>query len=472
MEITSLSFITLTILSVFVFHLLKPKYKILFLTLLSCCFIASFSYKLLIYIIVYSFLNYLIGIKLSGIQKKLLFIIGITLNLLQLVLFKYYHFTIEPVFKFFNYTSTLSNISNIIIPIGISYFTLQALGYLINIKMGWEKPEKNYLHFLLYIIFYPKFLSGPIERSNHFLPQLKKCTSFNYAQVTEGLKIALFGFFKKIVIANQLSLVVTSAHSNIESFTTLNLWIVVFLQPLYLYFDFSGYTDIAIGLAKTFGIELVPNFNKPFFSENVTNFWKRFHMSLSSWFNDYVFKQLSFRYRKWGKYASVFAVFITFTLFGIWHGAGWQFMVLGFIQAAALNYEFFTKKLRAKIFLKLPYNLRSWSGRVFTYAFFSFSLIFFFSQDIKSAVTFFVGLIDFSSDAGIGDLKFIPISIVFLILAVLFFEYIEQDQKVIHSKLVSYWSNHGYLRIGIYYLIAALILSQIGEKITFVYQMF
>ena len=134
----------------------------------------------------------------------------------------------------------------------------------------------------------------------------------------------------------------------------MSLWILLLLVPIYLYFDFSGYTDIAIGFAKVFGIDLLPNFNRPFFSENMTSFWRRFHMSLSLWFNDYIFKQTSFRYRKWGIFASVFAVFITWMLFGIWHGAGWIFMLLGFLQAVAIYYEVFTRKIRFKFF---PFGL-------------------------------------------------------------------------------------------------------------------
>ena len=204
-------------------------------------------------------------------------------------------FRSDPVFEALNSTIAVSKLSEIIVPLGISYFTLQGIGYLINVKMGWEKPEKNFLIFLLYIIFYPKFLSGPVERSNHILPQLKQLTGFNDQQVSDGLRLALIGFFKKVAIANQIAPYTVGSYENINFADGSTSWLIFIIQPLYLYFDFSGYTDMARGVAKTFGIELLPNFNRPFFADNVTNFWKRFHISLSSWFNDYVFKQTSFK---------------------------------------------------------------------------------------------------------------------------------------------------------------------------------
>jgi alginate O-acetyltransferase complex protein AlgI len=473
MEIISIPFAAVSIISIFIYYLLEHKYRTFFHLFLSLGFVASFSRNLLVYVLIYSLINYFIGFKLQTSKyKKTLFVTGIALNLLQIIVLKYYDFTIGPVFQLFSYTSSISHLSELIVPVGISYFTLQGIGYLINVKMGWEKSEKDFPDFLLYMIFYPKFLSGPVERSNHFLPQIKKGNSFNEQKVAEGLKIALFGFFKKVVIANQLSIVVTSSHTDLELYSGINLWIATLIQPLYLYFDFSGYTDIAIGLAKTFGIDLLPNFNRPFFSQNVTTFWRRFHMSLSFWFNDYIFKQLSFRFRKWGIYASVFAVFVTFSLFGIWHGAGWNFMILGVLQAFALNYEFFTKRQRSEIFSKMPEFLRVWSGRLFTYIFFSLSLIFVFSPDLESSLNYFIGLTDLNSgfDLRAFSLRSLP-ALCFLSLFLLF-EYFEQDKDKIYNKIVKFWNYHSFFRISIYYIMVILIISQLGEKLTFVYQAF
>jgi len=336
-------------------------------------------------------MNYLLGNKIvRGGNSKRWLRVGIVFNMTQLILLRYAAFAIDPLLGLISLQLKVSGLAEVIVPIGISYYTLQGIGYLINLKMGWEKPEKSFAHFLLYIIFFPKFISGPIERSNNFLPQLTNILSFNRKNISEGFRLIINGLLRKVVIANQLSLIINPIYSNVSQANGLVLLLVIFLQPLYLYFDFSGYTNIAIGVARGFGIKLLPNFNMPLFSENVTIFWRRFHMSLAFWFNDYVFKQLSFRLRRWKKYASVTAVFITWILFGIWHGAGWNFMVLGMIQALAINYEFFTKKLRAKLFCNFSPVMRKWIGRFITYFFFGSSLVFFFSPDLQTAIQYFV----------------------------------------------------------------------------------
>jgi alginate O-acetyltransferase complex protein AlgI len=342
--------------------------------------------------------------------------------------------------------------------------------------MGWEKPEKKFLNFLLYIIYYPKFLSGPVERSNHFLPQLNIIQTFNKQQVTEGLRIALFGYFKKVAIANQLAPFLNSTYANLNSVDGSSLWILLLLQPLYLYFDFSGYTDIAIGIAKTFGIELLPNFNRPFFSENMTTFWKRFHISLSSWFNDYVFRQTSYKYRRWGVYASVFALLVTWTLFGIWHGAGWNFMMLGLLQALAIIYEFFTKKWRISFFSKVPEYPRKWIGRICTYLFYGGSLVFFFSPDINSSFIYFSKLTKINYTVSAIAMREIPLSFLILTIVFLFIELIQNDFKNVSKKLEYFWSGDNKINILFRWTIyssAISILFVLGSEVQqFIYAQF
>jgi alginate O-acetyltransferase complex protein AlgI len=473
MEIISLTFVFLALVSVFIFYLLDHKYRTGYLTLISCCFVTGIHFYLLIYILLYSAVNYFIGKKITVSRyRKLVFRIGVIVNIAQLAVCKYSAFSLVPVLQKINGNLNGFKFSEIIVPLGISYFTLQGIGYLINIYMGWEKPEKKFSYFLLYIVFYPKFLSGPIERSNHFLPQINKVRPFNEQQVADGLKIALIGFFKKVVIANPLGLVVNSVYSDLNSFSGINLWAVILIQPLYLYFDFSGYTDIAIGLAKTYGIELLPNFRRPYLSENMTIFWKRFHMSLSFWFNDYLFKQISFRYRRWGNYGSSFAVLVTFTLFGIWHGAGWNFMALGLIQAFAVIYEFLTKRQRIKIFSKMSDLSRVWTSRIFTYLFFGFSLVFFYSPDINSVFSYFSKLSSLDININFG------VSLKLLLLALMgatgfmLNDIFKEDYKSNYEKIELYWLNNRFLRVVGYYLIIILIVSQLSMKVSFIYQMF
>jgi alginate O-acetyltransferase complex protein AlgI len=477
MDIISLRFASLAIASIIVYYLLNYKYRIGYLTILSCGFIASYSFYLLIYILLYSLLNYYLGLKIPNSRfKKSLFRLGIVINLSQLVILKYASFAIDPIIYLFNGNFQISRLAEIIIPVGISFFTLQGIGYIFNVKMGWEKPEKKFLNFLLYITFYPKFLSGPIERSNHFLTQFIKFEPFNVQHVTDGLRIALFGFVKKIVIANQLASLVKGAYMNLDNYDGSTLWIVLLIQPLYLYFDFSGYTDIAIGFSKAFGIELLPNFNRPFLSENVSAFWKRFHISLSSWFNDYVFRQTSFKYRKWGIYASTYAVFVTWLLFGIWHGAGWNFMILGLLQALAINYEFFTKKWRSDLFSRLSDNMRIWLSRLITYLFYCGSLVFFFSPNINAVFHYFSKLSSVNSFS-IGDIRGeIFVTVLLFIVIFMAIEVLKNDFKKIYDQFEKGWMRdqikYKLFRWSLYFSLITILIILSNEVQQFVYFQF
>ena len=477
MEITSSIFILLSTLAVFAYYLLGQKYRVLFLTLLSCGFIATYSHQLLLYILVYTLINYYIGIRLPDSKKKKpLFIAGLVINLTQLILLRYVSFTIGPLFQLLHISWDASVISRIIIPVGVSYFTLQGIGYLININMGWEKPERNVLHFLLYLVFFPRFISGPIDRSNRFLPQLKEKQPFNKENLTEGFRLILFGLVKKVVIANQLSAIVVGAFDPANASESYNILIAMLVQPLYLYFDFSGYTDIAIGIARAFGITIPMNFNRPFLAENMTNFWKRFHSSLSSWFNDYIFMRTMFKYRKWKQNATTFALFVTWILFGIWHGAGWNFMFLGVLQALAVYWEFRTKRWRYKAFSRLPVFFAKWIGRIFTYVFYSFSLTFFFAPDLRSAFSFIAripqggGLLPVS----LSDPKFLLV-IVFILL-VMIMEIIQEDFEKVSQRFELSWKSQNWINVGfrwmVYYIMFVLFMMYNTQNMEFVYVQF
>jgi D-alanyl-lipoteichoic acid acyltransferase DltB (MBOAT superfamily) len=464
MEITSIIFILVSFLAVFVYYLVKPRFRVWYLVLISFGFIATYSEKLLVYVVVYTLVNYIIGLQIPQVRKKrALFILGLVLNLSQLVLLKYVSFTIEPLFRLFSIETDLMSISRFIVPIGVSYFTLQGIGYLINVNLGWEKPERNVSHFLLYMVFYPRFISGPIDRSNLFLPQLKENQTFNPNNITEGARLVLFGLFKKLVVANQLSLIVHGAFQSLDTGSNYNLWLVVLVQPLYLYFDFSGYTDIAIGFARAFGIKIPMNFNRPFLAENMTNFWKRFHASLSSWFHDFIFMRTMFRYRKLKKHATTLALFITWILFGIWHGAGWNFMFLGVLQALAVYWEFATRRTRAKVFNSLPGFIRVWSGRLFTYVFYSVSLVFFFAPDMASALQLFAGLPQSGAQLPV---VFAPHNLAIMLLSILFImalEVIKEDFATISEKIESFFYSNSKMGILfrwlVYYGCIALLMA-------------
>ncbi len=473
MEITTLYYIIIVIVSVFVFYLIKDKYRLGFLILLSCAFIATYSPRLLLYVLIYAAFNFFIAKEIStSTYGRTFYRIGIFVNLTQLILLRYASFAIDPFFRLLNCETRIAVLSDFIIPIGISYFTLQGIGYLINVRMKWEKPEGNFPDFFLYIIFAPKFISGPIERSNHFLTQLKNARVFDSKNVSTGLRIALVGFFKKVVIANHLGTAVTAFYSNPDLFGGAYVWLLIILQPLYLYFDFSGYTDIAIGVSKMFGIDLLPNFNRPFLSGNVSTFWKRFHISLASWFNDYVFKQTSFKLRKWRQGSTIISLLLTWGLFGIWHGAGWNFMFLGLLQALAIIYEFYTKRARMKFFSCWPGGLRLHFARLVTFLFYGFSLTFFFSPDMETTKLLVSSLFQ-PMNTMHGELRAGPILFGLAFAGIMMAgEIVKEDYNNIFYKVELIWSRHKLLRLSVYYILGFLILSQLGGTSVFVYQMF
>ncbi len=210
--------------------------------------------------------------------------------------------------------------------------------------------------------------------------------------LVEGGKLILWGLVKKIIVADTLGLILNKVYGNIDKFEGVPLLIVFILQPIRLYFDFSGYTDMAIGIAKCFGLKLSENFNRPFFAKTVGEFWRRWHMSLSLWCNDFIFNRLLLKYRKQGNKAFVYAVFLSFFIIGIWHGAKWTFVILGILQGIALTYEFYTKKWRQKLILTMPKSISAIVSRSLVYLFVCFFLIFFYANNTGDAWYFITHL--------------------------------------------------------------------------------
>ncbi|WP_430809857.1 MULTISPECIES: MBOAT family O-acyltransferase [unclassified Carboxylicivirga] len=477
MDILSPTFVLVTITAAFILNFIALKYRVLYLVLLSSVFLSLIDLKLLVYVLAYSGINFYWGKRIAQDRKNATFYrIAIAFNLLQLVLLHYADFIIDPVFEWFNSSVRVSLLSELLVPIGISYFTLQGIGYIINVKMGWEKPEKRFDHFFLYISFFPKFLAGPIERSKHFLPQLKGKMQFTESNFINGLRLILYGLFKKIAIANELAPYVMDSFRNVEEFNGASLLVMTLILPLYLYFDFSAYTDMAIGLARCFNIELLDNFKRPFFSENMTVFWRRFHITLGSWFNEYVFRQFSFKFRKWGTYATVYGVFITWILFGVWHGAGWNFFALGVLQAVAIYYEFFTKKWRYRIYSHWPNSLRIWFGRVVTYLFYSVSLVFFFAPNLKYAFDYLAKLLSFSGELPLDALSTKPIFLLIYVPVIFLLELLENDYPDYNAKLRNVWyaktKKSRILRWGIYSTLITIMFIQGLKSEQFVYANF
>lgn len=332
------------------FYLLPHKYRWLLLLISSCYFYAAFIPIYLFILFFTIIIDYLSGIYIEKIKqrhKKKLLLISIAANLLILFFFKYFNFFIDNINTIYEYLGIVANLKplNLILPIGLSFHTFQAMSYTIEVYRGNQKAEKHFGIYALYVMFYPQLVAGPIERPQNILPQLHKRISFSYSNLTSGLEQMLWGFFKKIVIADRLAIVVNEIYNNPNEYEGLTLVMGAIFFAFQIYCDFSGYSDIAIGCAKVMGIDLMKNFNTPYFSKSITEFWKRWHISLSTWFRDYVYIPMGGnRTIKWKWY---YNLIITFLLSGFWHGANWTYIVWGIYHGVLLiieaQFKFFNK---------------------------------------------------------------------------------------------------------------------------------
>jgi D-alanyl-lipoteichoic acid acyltransferase DltB (MBOAT superfamily) len=350
------------------------------------------SWKIALYALFFSTFNYFLGIYIEKYKsnEKLrlrLFWIAILIDIGFLSFFKYFAL-LNGILN--GMVSIFSNnmqwtISAVILPLGISYYTFQALGYIIRINRGSEKAEHDYFKFVTYLVFFPKFFSGPVDRSNRFLPQIRNLSGFNKRYVSDGLRLLLWGAFKKFVIASNLYFPIHEIYSDVYKFEGIQLILVFFVQTIYIYMEFSGYTDMALGTGKIFGINLVDNFNRPFLARNISEFWRRWHISLSSWCTDFIYNPFIIKFRKYENFAVVTGVFLTFFTIGIWHAAKWTFIILGLLQGIAIVYEFYTKKYRLRFASLYPKSLVNTFSRIIVYLYVCVSMVFFFSPSIFDA---------------------------------------------------------------------------------------
>ncbi|OFX61058.1 MAG: acyltransferase [Bacteroidetes bacterium GWA2_30_7] len=312
------------------------KLQNLLLLISSYFFYGWWDWRFLSLIFISTFIDYTLGLLINSSKKisdrKIFLTIGIVSNLGLLGFFKYFNFFIDSLNTLL---STLSlpintNTLSIILPVGISFYTFQSLSYTIDIYRNKIKPTKDIISFFSFVSFFPQLVAGPIERAENLLPQFFIKRNFDYSNSVNGLRLILWGLFKKIAIADILAITVESVYNNPSEFDRLSLIIATIYFAIQIYCDFSGYSDIAIGTAKLFGFELMTNFKTPYFSSSIKEFWQRWHISLSTWFKDYLYITLGGN--RVSKKRNFFNIIITFTVSGFWHGANFTFIIWGFIH--------------------------------------------------------------------------------------------------------------------------------------------
>jgi len=322
-----------------------------FLLVVSYIFYGWWDYRFLSLIFISSLVDYLVGLKLEGTEdkkrRKLLVGISLAVNLGFLGVFKYFNFFSD------NFTALLTAIGfkvhprtlNVILPVGISFYTFQTLSYTLDIYRKKIKPTREFIAFFAFVSFFPQLVAGPIERASNLLPQFLVKKDFDFEKAKDGMRQILWGLFKKVVIADSCALTVDSVFNNYTSFGGSSLFFGVFFFAFQIYGDFSGYSDIAMGTAKLFGFSLMRNFNVPYFSRDIGEFWRRWHISLSTWFRDYVFIPLGGN--RCSKLKYIRNILITFTVSGVWHGANWTFVFWGFLNGIYYLPLIFTGKQKA-----------------------------------------------------------------------------------------------------------------------------
>jgi len=453
---------------------LPAKLRWIMLLAASYVFYMFWRPEYIVLILFVTIVNYGFGLHIAKAQsrgaKRTSLVLALVLSLGLLFVFKYLGFINESarsLFAFLGLSYPVRTIS-LVLPMGISFFTFQSLSYTIDVYRGKKAPEKHFGYFALYVSYFPQLVAGPIERSERLLPQLKKEFKFDYDKAIQGLQRMLYGFFLKIFIADNISKCVNIVYDNPQDFSGLGFIIATFLFAIQIFCDFAGYSNIAIGCAKIMGIDLMENFKQPYFATSIKNFWKRWHISLSTWFQDYVYFPLGGgRVTKSRKYFNIMAVFL---LSGLWHGAAWTFVVWGFIHGSLRVLEEIIAKPRENYEVRLkPRSKKAYNvvSALIVFAIVCFAWIFFRANGLSDAFyivrNLFSDIRSWTSLAYIDSvrtsmligLKDVLLPLIFGLAVMLFVWCRRETGKGVHS-LVSRWP--AVVRWPIYYAFALLIV--------------
>lgn len=329
-------------------HALKSNFFSQIVLLIASLFFYAYWEPVYLILIMFSVcITWVCGILMEKTEKKkLILFFSLIINLTVLFIFKYFNFFVNSVNGLFVYIGKNYSISkfDILLPVGISFYTFQALGYSIDVYRGKVKAEYNFITYALFVTFFPQLVAGPIERTDNLLPQFKINHAFNYDEAVSGLRLAAWGMFKKVVIADALAKYVNIAYSDVSIYPGLTLAIATFFFSIQILCDFSGYSDIAIGIARVLGFNLQKNFNTPYLVSSIKEFWNNWHISLSTWFRDYLYIPLGgSRVKKMRHYTNILIVFI---VSGLWHGAAWTFIIWGFLHGI---YQIFERMLNEQL---------------------------------------------------------------------------------------------------------------------------
>lgn len=446
----------------------------------SYTFYGITDWKMLPVLLVSTAVFYVLGIlirKSTSKSASLFTTLGVIAGVGMLLYFKYLNFFIDSFVTLFTSVGLKTNSTtlNIIFPLGISFFTFRLISYVIEVHRGKIEPTRDFVTFATYIAFFPTLLAGPIDRPNDFIPQLKSARLFNYEMAVDGTRQILWGIFKKMVIADNMALFLGAIWGDVPGQNATTLLLAALVFPIQLYADFSGYSDMAIGVGKILGLRVAVNFRYPFFARNVAEYWRSWHMSLTSWVTDYVFMPLNVRFRTWGNMGLLLAIIINMIVIGIWHGANWTYAVFGlyhgllFIPLVLSNSFGRKKKLEANRY-GMPYR-NDFFKMVGTYLLVAFGLIIFNAQSVGEAVMFVKGLFHFSNLAAFTaeGLRMLVQSLFFAVL-MLVVEWKQRDKE--YALQIDSLFPKKVVRYAIYWILLIITVLLSGEEQIFIYMQF
>jgi alginate O-acetyltransferase complex protein AlgI len=411
MLFNSIEFLIFFPLVTIIYFLLPHRFRWLHLLIASCIFYMFFI-PVYIFILIFTIIiDYIAGIMIenaAGRRRKLFLVMSLVANIGVLAVFKYYNFFIGNVnglLEGFHIATHSLPLLTIILPIGLSFHTFQAMSYTIEVYRGHQAAERHFGIYSLYVMFYPQLVAGPIERPQNLLPQFRAEHYFNYANVTSGMRLMAWGMFKKVVIADRLALIVNGVYDHPHGYHGISVLTAMVFFSIQIYCDFSGYSDIAIGSARVMGFDLMRNFRTPYFSRSIAEFWKRWHISLSTWFRDYLYISLGGnRVSKWRSYLNQFIVFI---VSGFWHGANWTFIIWGslhgFFIIIARMFDPLRQRIRGTVRLDPEaYWFKAYEV-ITTFILVTIAWVFFRADSFRAAIAMFLSL----SRGFISDIKLV-----------------------------------------------------------------
>ncbi len=451
------------------------KNQNILIALASYFFYGWWDWRFLALILFSTLVDYVIGVSLGKEQnlnkRKILLWISILVNLGFLGFFKYYNFFLDnfkSAFTFFG-SEINSNSLNIILPVGISFYTFQTLSYTIDVYKKRLEPTKDFISFAAFVSFFPQLVAGPIERATNLLPQILSKRKFKYSEAVDGLIQILWGLFKKVVIADNCATYANLIFNNSADYSGSTLVLGAVFFTFQIYGDFSGYSDIAIGTSRLFGFKLMQNFAFPYFSRDIAEFWRRWHISLSTWFRDYLYIPLGGS--QGGTWMKVRNTFIIFIVSGFWHGANWTFVVWGVLNALYFLPLLLTKRNRQNLETVavdsyLP-SIKEFSNMAITFGLTVFAWIFFRADNIGHAFKYIRNI--FTSSL-FSKPEILPLMVSFLVILFVGLEWVGRREEYAIEKIGFKWVKP--VRWSFYLFIALLIFLFNGKEQEFIYFQF